>query len=168
MKALAAFVIGITVATSAAAQTAVRMRQPDDSAGARRAADQRYQIGQMERVLEGAVEHGVTVTKDRLQALAQMPAEMLVSDNAHARGFRLEGYGVFFDVVVPSFETTLTWTLRTLDQNDLGLDSAWRALRTHVKTSGDPNLEQALKRIELQVNPAVQARATVPEIPDAR
>ena len=38
-----------------------------------------------------------------MQALAQVPADMLVSDNAHARGFRLDGYGVFFDVVVPSF-----------------------------------------------------------------
>ena len=88
----------------------------------------------MERVLEGAVEHGVTVTRDRLQALAQVPAEMLVSDNAHARGFRLEGYGVFFDVVVPSLSATLTWSLRTLDQNDLGLDSALRALQSHIKT----------------------------------
>ena len=77
------------------------------NAARRAAAEQRYQIGQMERVLEGAVEHGVTITRDRLQALAQMPPDMLVSDNAHARGFRLEGYGVFFDVVVPSFETTL-------------------------------------------------------------
>ena len=92
----------------------------------------------MERVLEGAVEHGVTVTRDRVQALAQVPADLLVSDNAHARGFRLEGYGVFFDVIVPSFQTTLTWSLRTLDQNDLGLDSALRTLQTHVKTSGDP------------------------------
>ena len=58
----------------------------------------------MERVLEGAVEHGVTVTRDRVQELAQVPADLLVSDNAHARGFRLEGYGVFFDVIVPSFD----------------------------------------------------------------
>jgi hypothetical protein len=108
----------------------------------------------MERVLEGAIEHGVAVTRDRVQTLAQVPADLLVSDNAHARGFRLDGYGVFFDVTVPSFLTTLTWSLRTLDQNDLGLDSALRTLQTHVKTSGDPNLEQAMKRIELQVNPA--------------
>src|SRR5262245_66570645 len=108
----------------------------------------RYQIGQMERVLEGAVEHGVTVTRDRLQAVAQVPADMLVSDNAHARGFRLDGYGIFFDVVVPSFETTLTWTLRTLDQNDLGLDSALRALQSHGKASADPDLETPPKRIE--------------------
>src|SRR5215510_15425650 len=98
----------------------------------------------MERLLEGAVEHGVSIIRDHLHALAQVQPDTLVSDNAHARGFRLEGYGVFFDVVVPSFETTLTWTLRTLDQNDLGLDSAWRAIQAHIKASGDPDLEQAL------------------------
>lgn len=177
MKAFASIVIATAIAAAAvpvAAQsaqtpaTAQRPRDANEQLANRQAANLRYEIGQMERVLEGAVEHGVTVTRDRLQAIAQVPAEMLVSDNAHARGFRLEGYGVFFDVVVPSFETTLTWTLRTLDQNDLGLDSALRALQTYVKTSGDPNLEQALKRIELQVNPAVLARTTVPEIPDAR
>src|SRR5882762_11621013 len=129
-------------------------------AAARAANEQLYQIGQMERVLEGAVEHGVAVTRDRLQALAQVPADMLVSDNAHARGFRLDGYGVFFDVVVPSFETTLTWSLRTLDQNALGLDSALRTLQSHIKTAGDPNLEQALRRLELQMNPTVLARTT--------
>jgi hypothetical protein len=142
--------------------------QPAGAAAARVAAEQRYQIGQMERVLEGAVEHGVTVTRDRVQALAQVPADLLVSDNAHARGFRLEGYGVFFDIIVPSFETTLTWSLRTLDQNDLGLDSALRTLQTHIKTSGDPNLEQALKRVELQVSPGVVTRSTTPAVDGAR
>jgi hypothetical protein len=174
VKAFAAIVIGTACVTAAGpasgqtAATAQRLREVSDAQAARAAADQRYQIGQMERVLEGAVEHGLTVTRDRLQAIAQMPAETLVSDNAHARGFRLEGYGVFFDVVVPVFETTLTWTLRTLDQNDLGLNSALRALQAAVKTSGDPNLEQALKRIELQVNPAVLARSNVVDVRDAR
>src|SRR4051794_7450810 len=150
-------------ASPAGAQTAAQ-----SAAAARMAAEQRYQIGQMERVLEGAVEHGITITRDRLQALAQVPADMLVSDNAHARGFRLDGYGVFFDVVVPQFETTLTWSLRTLDQNDLGLDSALRTLQSHIKTAGDPNLEQALKRVELQVNPAVLARTSLPDVGGAR
>src|SRR4051794_22541133 len=150
-------------ASPAGAQTAAQ-----SAAAARMAAEQRYQIGQMERVLEGAVEHGVAIIRDRVQALAQMPADMLVSDNAHARGFRLDGYGVFFDVVVPTFDATLTWSLRTLDQNDLGLDSALRTLQTHVKGEGDPNLEQALKRLELQVSPAVLARMAVPDTRGAR
>jgi hypothetical protein len=161
VKRVASIILAGTVAAAAvpaAAQTTL----------ARAAAEQRYQIGQMERVLEGAVEHGVTVTRDRVQALAQVPADMLVSDNAHARGFRLDGYGIFFDVVVPSFETTLTWSLRTLDQNDLGLDSALRTLQTHVKGEGDPNLEQALKRLELQVSPSVLARMSMPDVAGAR
>ena len=159
MKRLASIILAGTV-TGAAPVTA----QPPSRA----AAEQRYQIGQMERVLEGAVEHGVTIIRDRVQALAQMPADMLVSDNAHARGFRLDGYGVFFDVVVPSFDTTLTWSLQTLDQNDLGLESAMRTLQSHVKGEGDPNLEQALKRLELQVSPTVLARMSVPDTRGAR
>ena len=181
MKGLATIVIGASIATASATSVSAqattqtqadRLRELSDrmreAAGARHAAEQRYQIGQMERVLEGAVEHGVTVTRDRLQAVAQVPADLLISDNAHARGFRLDGYGVFFDVEVPSFYSTLTWSLRTLDQNDLGLDSALRALKSHVKTTGDPNLEQALQRVELQMNPAVLTRSTVPDVPDAR
>jgi hypothetical protein len=125
-----------------------------NEATARAIADQkqsRYQIGVMERVLEGAVEHGATVTRDRLQAL--LPAQMLLSENARVRGFRLEGYGVFFDVEVPSLSGTLAWSFRTLDQNDLGLESALKALQAHIEAAGDPNLRQALERVELQVGP---------------
>ena len=72
---------------------------------------------------------------------------MLLSENARARGFRLDGYGVFFDVDVPSFgtRTRRCWSLRTLDQNDLGLESALKALQAHVEAAGDPNLQQALQ-----------------------
>jgi exonuclease VII small subunit len=139
-RVLGALALACVTAAPVVAQTTEEME----------ARQQRYEIGLLERVLESAVEHGVTVTRDRLQALAQMPAELLMSDNAHARGFRLEGYGVFFDVSVPSFETTL-WTMRTLDQNDLGLNSAMKQLQDAVK--GNTNAEQALRRVELQVGP---------------
>jgi len=113
--------------------------------------NQRYQIGMMERVLEGAVEHGADVTRDRLQAL--LPAELLLSEHARVRGFRLEGYGMFFDVAVPMLGGTLAWSFRTLDHNNLGLESAVRTLRSFVEKVGDVNFEQALKRIELQIAP---------------
>jgi hypothetical protein len=155
-----AIVCGCLAAVPASAQTSSARQEVESG-------QQRYQIATLERVLEGAVEHGVAVTRDRLQAVAQMPTELLLSDNAHARGFRLEGYGVFFDVSVPSFETTL-WTLRTLDQNDLGLDSAMKELQQIVR--GNTNAEQALKRIELQVNPMglVRTSANRPMVTDAR
>lgn len=128
---------------------------------------QRYQIGQMERVLEGAVEHGAAVTRDRLQSVLPPGQTSMSGENAQARGFRLDGYGVFFDIIVPPFftETTLAWSLRTLDQNDLGLDSALRQLR--AKAAGDVDAEQALKRIELQMGPAVLARSTAAGTRDA-
>jgi hypothetical protein len=150
---IAASALGLVVAP-AAAQTAAA--PPKASAEQKLS---RYQIGVMERVLEGAVEHGVTMTRDRLQAV--LPAEVqFISENARVRGFRLEGYGLFFDVIVPSFEGTMPWALRTLDQNDLGLGSALKALRAHVDAAGDANLEQALRRVELQVSPTVLTSAT--------
>lgn len=176
MKGYAVVVIAGIVAAGplpASAQTPrespeARLQRQQEAAQARRAAEQRYQIGQMERLLEGAVEHGVTIIRDHLQALAQVQPDTLVSDNAHARGFRLEGYGIFFDVVVPSFETSWTIALRTLDQTDLGLESAIRRLQSHIQTSGDPDLVQALKRLELQVNPSLVTRASAPVVSGAR
>jgi len=146
-----ALVIAGAVTLSAGAASA----QTKQSVAAQKQA--RYEIAQMERVLEGAVEHGVANIRDRLQALG--PTELLISDNARARGFRLDGYGVFFDVVVPSLDTTVLWSIRTLDQNLLGLQSALKELETHVKQSGDVSLEQALRRIELQVDPLLVARS---------
>ena len=120
----------------------------------------RYQIGVMERVLEEAVEHGANLTRDRLQAL--VPADMLVSEGARVRGFRIENYGMFFDVEVPTllYQGTLPWMFRTLDQNDLGLASALETLRAVVQKAGDTNLEQALKRVELQVAPVAVAASS--------
>jgi hypothetical protein len=129
--------------TITAAQTAIAQKE------------QRYQVGVMERVIESAVEHGATLMRDRLQAA--LPVQQLLLENARVRGFRLDGYGVFFDVEVPpvsgTMDASLLWSLRTLDQNDLGLNSALKALKAYVDSANDPNLQQAFKRVELQVTP---------------
>jgi hypothetical protein len=130
-----------------------------------------YQIGVMERVLEGAVEHGATGFRDRLQAVVpDSPAQLLILDNPRVRGFRLDRYGVFFDVEVPSLNGTLTWSLRTLDQNDLGLQSALNVLRTRLDRLDptDIDLQQAIKRLELQVGPLAPASLSAPVATTAR
>jgi hypothetical protein len=154
-------------AAGANAQVAQRpaSEDPRDPQQTRLLKDSRYRIGQIERVLEGAVEHGATIMRDRLQTL--MPADMLLTEEARARGFRLEGYGVFFDVEVPSLEGTLPWVFQTLDQNDLTLDHALRTLRSFVQSGNDVNLQQALKRIELQMAP-VAPRAPAVAVTDAQ
>ncbi|PWT84504.1 MAG: hypothetical protein C5B57_04710 [Blastocatellia bacterium] len=154
----------------ASAQTSAQQSQESQRTSARRQnqlLNQRYQIGVMERVLEDAVEHGASIWRDRLQSV--LPSQTMLLDNARARGFRLEGYGVFFDVEVPSLEleTTLFSVFRTLDQNGLGLQSALNQVKAHIVAAGDPNLEQALKRIELQLAPIAQS-TTAPSIAGAR
>src|SRR5436309_1912083 len=147
----------MTAAGLAAGAAVAPVSAQRGAAGSARAAAEetqsRYQIAQMERVLEGAVEHGATVWRNRLQAV--MPADWLLSENARVRGFRLDGYGVFFDVQVPMLEGTLLWSFRTLDQNGLGLASAWNVIRSSLEAQAATNdsIQQALKRLELQVTP---------------
>jgi len=141
----------ISAAGALLCAASVAAQGPAPVLDAARQREQRYPIGMMERVLESAVEHGATVTRDRLQAL--IPAEMLLGENARARGFPLAGFGVFFDVIVPPLRGTLPWSFRTLDQNDLGLDDALKSLRSFIGQKGSLDLQQALRRLELQVAP---------------
>ncbi|MDR1988630.1 MAG: hypothetical protein LBQ09_00190 [Acidobacteriaceae bacterium] len=140
---------------------------PGDAVVPRQLRESRYQLGLMERVLEGAVEHGATVIRDRLQTI--MPADMLLTDAARVRGFRLDGYGIFFDVEVPGLEGTLAWSFRTLNQNDLNVDTALQTLKAYIERSAtdDINVQQALKRLEIQMAPlpqpvAVSAAGAIP------
>jgi hypothetical protein len=133
--------------TNVAQPTAPRVPQPS-----------RYQIAQMERLLEGAVEHAATVWRDRMQTM--LPTETLITENARVRGFRLDGYGAFFDVLVPSLLQTLPWSIYTLDRNNLGLESALREIKKVIDAAGDVNVQQAFKRIELQVAPVTASGST--------
>jgi len=126
--------------------------------------DMRYQIGVMERILEEAVQHGADKTRERIQSVLP-PADMLLVTSAQVRGFRLEGYGVFFDVEVPTLDTSLPLSFRMLDQTGLGLDSALQTFRQVAQKSNDVNLDQALRRIELQLGPVA---VTPPDTAGAR
>jgi hypothetical protein len=170
MKRLGTGLLGIAASIALASSAAAQSPRPASPR------EVRYQIAVMERVLEGAVEHGATLIRDRLQAIApDAPAQMLILDNPRVRGFRLESYGVFFDVEVPSLNGTLTWSLRTLDQNDLGLQSALNVLKARLDPS-DVDLQQAFKRLELQVGPLaptpssapVSSTPRVPRLPNPR
>ena len=170
-----AVIAGVALGMAAGRAEAQTARENQDNArqvvrrGQTAARDQveqlRYQIGTMERVLENAVEHGASVSRDRLQAIA--PVQALLVENARVRGYRLDGYGIFFDIDVPSLETTLYVALQTLDQNGLGLQSAMSQVRSFIQAqaANDANLMQALKRIELQLPVALTG---APDVPNAR
>jgi hypothetical protein len=117
----------------------------------------RQKLSMMESVLESAVANGADSLMRQVRAV--MPPDALILTGApSARGFRLEGYGVFFDVEVPAFRRTMAFTLRQMvDENGLGAASAVNQLKAYIATVQDPrtraSLQTALRRLELQVGP---------------
>jgi len=115
----------------------------------------RYPLVVMEGVLEAAVQHGARVLSRQLQN--GMPQMTLMSGNARARGFRLDGYGVFFDVDVPAMRQSIMWSWRMLDRENADAAASLEALRRMAATDTDPakkrELEQVIRSIELRVGP---------------
>jgi hypothetical protein len=85
------------------------------------------------------------------------PEMLLIGGTARARGFRLDGYGVFFVVDVPAMRQSVVWTWRMLDRDSGGASTAIQAIRNYIKGVADPaqrkELEQAIRRLEMQVSP---------------
>jgi hypothetical protein len=73
----------------------------------------RDQIRMMEANLTQAVRLGAQSVSRRLQA-AEPGGSLFVTSDARARGFVLEGYGVFFDVDVPMMRQSVAWTMRMM------------------------------------------------------
>lgn len=132
----------------------------------------RYNIFVMEGVLERAVEHGA----DRLrrQVRRVMPDMLLLSGAAEARGFRLDGYGVFFDVEVPVMRRSVAWSLKSMiDDNGMAASAALQQIKAAIERMAPDAREkaalmQALKRLELQVGPPAMPGANAPALAAAQ
>ena len=142
------FTIGFVLASNSFAQVA-----PTEADQVRA----RQKVSLMESVLESAVANGADSLMRAVRAV--MPPDALMLTGApSARGFLLQGYGLFFDVEVPAFRRTIAWTLRQMvDDNGLGAPAAVNQLKAYIATVQDPRqraaLERALRRLELQVGP---------------
>ena len=146
-------VAALAVAAGGAAQTTDPAAPPGVRAQQLQA---RFQIGAMEGVLERAVQMGAQKLRMQVQAVA--PDLLFITGAPRARGFWLDGYGVFFDVDVPAIRRSLAWSFRMLEQTDRGLDVALASMRQRVAAIDDPDarreLLQSLQQLERQVNPS--------------
>src|SRR6478672_12027620 len=85
----------------AAPPAEVQQPAPAPVAPLRREPDHRHdQIGMMEAMLAQAVRKGAIRAGNDLAP--NLPGTLTLTGQARARGFILEGYGVFFDVEIPS------------------------------------------------------------------
>ncbi len=163
MRTLVLAAAGLAAAAPALAQPRQVMPASDPQVAAR------YQLAIMADVLERAVQQGARVISRQLQG--PMPQMMFMGGQARARGFRLDGYGVFFDVDVPAMRQSMVWSWRMLDLTNDGAIGAIEALKSHLESVSDParrkELDQAIRQLELQIAPfsspsgAVRAEAGV-------
>jgi hypothetical protein len=146
-------VVAAALAVPALAQAQAQGRSRDEQR-------RRNQIRIMEGVLVQAVRLGaeeVSSVLDRFEpagvtALTGVP---------RARGFVLDGYGVFFDVEIPDMNQSVIWSMMTV-QRDRQVGNALDSLRLALDSLPDgPNRQQAqtaLQQVTKTVGPAVPAR----------
>jgi hypothetical protein len=123
--------------------------------GRQQAADARYKVRVMEGVLEKSVQQAALRLNEQLQRVS--PDLIQLAGAAHARGYRLEGYGLFFDVEVPAaMRQTMGWTARVMRQQHEGVAEALGSLK-RITGDLDPKAraeaERAMRQIELAVRP---------------
>ena len=113
--------------------------------------ESRYQLRIMERVFEQAVTHGAEQFASRIET-SDPSSRINFAGTAQARGFRLDGYGVFFDVQVPMLRPSINWVFRQLNQSDLSariaadLDEVLPVLREKMRTFDDEQLMENFER----------------------
>lgn len=136
---------------SALAQSPAQTQPPLEEARLRA----RYQLRVMEGVLERAVQHAAQMMNRRVQAVA--PDMVLLTGSARVRGFRLENHGVFFDVDIPALRQSVSWTFRSMNQNNQRTEQALRSIKRYVETVSDKTskgeLERAVKFLEMRALP---------------
>jgi hypothetical protein len=127
----------------------------------------RQRISMMEGALERAVSNGAETMLRQVRAV--MPDPWMLTGVPEARGFRLDGYGVFFDVEVPGLRPPVTWPLRMLYRDsNLRVADELRAMMVDLDPRQREQFSQLVKRIEgqsqglanLQAQAGINAQAT--------
>jgi hypothetical protein len=87
------------------------------------------------------------------QIKAVMADAPMLTGLPEVRGFRLDGYGVFFDVEVPALRLPVTWPLRYVFRDNREMLRAVNELRALMVESAPPQrekLQQVVRQLEQQ------------------
>jgi hypothetical protein len=113
----------------------------------------RYQVRVMEGALVGAVSHGAGQVSRQLQPVSQNL--LLLSGAARARGFALDGYGVFFDVEIPAMRESALSIMRTFEPDFTAMRRTLEQIQQAVQRIPDPvhktALDQSVRKLEALV-----------------
>jgi len=115
----------------------------------------RFQVAAMEGVLERAVQLGARRLSQQVQSVS--PDMLVIAGAARAKGFLLDGYGVFFDVDVPALRRSVAWSFRQLGRPDGTVETAITSLKRNLPSVNDPaarrEMDEAIQRLSRIVGP---------------
>jgi len=121
----------------------------------------REDIRAMESLLTNALQKGAQDLAQRMQV--NDPGSRFVTGTGRARGFALDGYGIFFDVDVPGMKQSLVWSAEMLRQMQQA-----ETLRQFIARTRDADARQfalvELNRIERQMS-SVRGTQAIPAPP---
>jgi hypothetical protein len=123
----------------------------------------RNQIRLLEGVLARAVGLGAQEVAGQMQRLD--PTMAVMTGRARARGFVLEGHGVFFDVEIPALRQSVIWSM-VASQRDLQMARSIEAMRRALDTlpAQEPASQRAqeeLQKLQRLVPPLQRASSEV-------
>ena len=157
VKRLLGSAVGL-LATGAMTIAVARAQAPPQDQSEQFRARQRLSL--MESVLERAVTNGA----DNLvrQVKTYLPDPPMFLGAPKVRGFRLDGYGVFFDVEVPGLRPPISWTLRYMLDDSRRAAASLAELKAWLVQLGPRERargQEMVTRLEAQIGAARAARA---------
>ena len=111
----------------------------------------RQRISMMEGVLERAVSNGADNMVRQMKAV--MGDAPMLTGVPEVRGFRLDGYGVFFDIEVPALRLPVTWPLRYMfrdNRETMRIINDVKAIMGEAEPRQREQLAQVVRQLELQ------------------
>jgi hypothetical protein len=113
--------------------------------------EQRFQISMMEGSLERVIVEGARAFGRRMQSV--VPEELMWAGGARVRGFRLDNYGVFFDVEVPALLRSVTASIQVLERSsDRRFEVMLAQLQKQIAALRDPQAKQAMSEVVRQLS----------------
>jgi hypothetical protein len=149
-----------------------QIQPPADQAAAQRPInlnDMRHHIYVMEGALARAVDFGAKQLNR--EAANAMPGFFMLQGEATARGVLLDGYGVFFDVRVPTMQQSMVWSMQQLmnqnaASNQLTIEELQRSKQGVTDARTIAVIDNAIDRLQ-RVSGGVVAPRTQPATAEA-
>lgn len=165
---LSAIRLGVLLVPSCLVAAGAVSAQPVPTPASERGAQPaqlRVQMANMEAILERAVQVGIQGAMNQMPGVQFQGPPMWVAPRA--RGFKIDGYGVFFDVEVPVLPASITWSISVLNRNnEIALVNEINSLKAIVQGLPDEakraEIRKSLDRMQQRVSAAALSEPAAP------